>query len=555
MRVRRWTDLGLFLRLAAPSSAHHAVTSTPDEPPQGGPEAALRIGDWTVLALADRIERDGASHKLEPRAMRLLLVLARAGGSVVPASSLLATVWAGVVVTPSSLYESVSRLRKLLGRDAEGREAIESVPRRGYRLRWPVHQAAAPPLDAHSIAVLPFEAIGVEPALDFIPPALTDRLIGELSRHGELSVLARGTMLRYGERGRPAAELARELGVRCVVDGRVRQLPGERLWIEVALIDGPSQRQTWTDTIELAARDWMQGAEIVAGRLARSLTFEFHARAPGADAGASPRHESARDLAARAWVELFARPESQATNLRAQGWAQQALASDPDCALAEVCLASCAWRAAQFGWEAPPDAAPDTPTLGIAMAHAERALDLAPDEPDAHYALGLVAYSRGETVRAEEALRHCLRLSASFAPAFGLLALVRTRLGHPEEAAALCDRAFALSPREPLRAVWHLALGWSALARHDAAAALDAAQRAMAVNPAFPTPYVVGAVAARMLGQEALAAQWVEVLRTRSPFRSVADFLRRMPAATTPAHRRQMQAAARWLAEAGLPAD
>ncbi|MDI3380408.1 winged helix-turn-helix domain-containing protein [Xenophilus aerolatus] len=531
------------------------MTPSPDEPPEGGPHATLRIGEWTVLALADRIERAGSSHKLEPRAMRLLLVLARAGGAVVPASSLLATVWAGVVVTPSSLYESVSRLRKLLGRDAEGREAIESVPRKGYRLRWPVHHTAAPPLDAHSIAVLPFEAIGVEPAFDFIPPALTDRLIGELSRHGELSVLARGTMLRYGERSRPAAELARELGVRCVVDARVRQGLGERLWVEVALVDGPSQRQTWTETIELPVRHWMQAADIVAGRLARSLTFEFHARAPRADPGALPQHESARDLAARAWVELFARPESQGTNQRAQAWARQALGSDPGCGLAEVCLATCAWRAAQFGWESPPGAALDESTLHAAMAHAERALELAPDEPDAHYVLGLIAYSRGETVRAEEALRHCLRLSGSFAPAFGLLALVRTRLGHPDEAPALCDRAFALSPREPLRAVWHLALGWSALARHDAAAALDAAQRAMAVNPAFPTPYAVGAVAARMLGQEALAAQWVEVLRARSPFRSVAEFLRRMPAATAPAHRRQMQTAARWLAEAGLPKD
>lgn len=531
------------------------MTSTSDEPPRGEPDAALCIGDWTVLALADRIERDGTSHKLEPRAMRLLLVLARAGGAVVPASSLLATVWAGVVVTPSSLYEGVSRLRKLLGRDAEGREAIESVPRKGYRLRWPVQHATEPTLDAHSIAVLPFEAIGVEPALDFIPPALTDRLIGELSRHGELSVLARGTMLRYGERGRSAAELARELGVRCVVDGRVRQVPGERLWIEVALIDGPSQRQTWTETIELEARQWTQAADVVVGRLARTLTFEFHARTPGADAANAPPHASARDLAARAWVELFARPESQATNQRAQAWARQALAGDPGCALAEVCLASAAWRAAQFDWESAPDATAEKLPLDAAMRHAERALDLAPDEPDAHYVLGLIAYSRGETVRAEEALRHCLRLSASFAPAFGLLALVRTRLGHPEEAASLCDRAFALSPREPLRAVWHLALGWSALARQDAATALDAAQRAMAVNPAFPTPYAVGAVAARMLGQDALATQWVAVLRTRSPFRSVAEFLRRMPAATAPAHRRQMQTAARWLAEAGLPAD
>lgn len=66
-------------------------------------------------------------------------------------------------------------------------------------------------------------------------------------------------------------------------------------------------------------------------------------------------------------------------------------------------------------------------------------------------------------------------------------ALVRTRLGHPEETPALWDRALVLSPREPLRAVWYLALAWSALARRDYSAALNAAQRGRAANPTLPT--------------------------------------------------------------------
>lgn len=518
-----------------------------DEPSDASP-IPFTIGRWTVHAMHDRVERDGESHKLEPRLMRLLLTLARARGDVVPAASLLATVWAGVVVTPSSLYESISRLRKLMGRDEQGRHALESVPRKGYRLCWPVAVGDSPGLGERSIAVLPFEPVGLDETLHFISQNLVDGLIGELSRQPELAVIARGTMIEYAQRRESPVSLGRHLGVRCVVDGRIRRNGPEMLSFEAELIDVPSGRQTWAETIELPAGHWPHSATLVVGRLARALTFETQA-------GALPRAEAcgeaspARLLAAKAWVELFARPESAETNRHAHGWAAEALRHDPGSGLAEICLATCCWRAGQFGW----DGMSVEQARDQAHDHAERAVVLSPGEPDAHYVLALIAYGRGETVRAEEALRQCLRLSASFAPAYGLLALVRTRLGHPAEAPALCDRALALSPREPLRAVWHLALAWSALARKDYAAALDAAQRGMAANPGLPTNYAAGAAAAQALGEKELAARWIQLLRERSVFCSVPAFHRRMPLATSPAHRRQMQEAASLLAQAGLP--
>lgn len=519
-----------------------------NEPADASP-TPFTIGPWSVHAMYDRVERDGVSHKLEPRTMRLLLALARAGGQVVPSASLLATVWAGVVVTPSSLYESISRLRKLLGRDEQGLYALESVPRKGYRLRWTVTAGTSPGLGERSIAVLPFEAVGLDETLQFISQSLVDGLIGELSRQPELVVVARGTMIEYALRREPPVALGRHLGVRSVVDGRIRSRGPDMLAIEAELIDVPSGRQTWTEVIELPALHWSQSAAVVVGRLARALTFEFQAGVLSHSSDVPAETLSARSLATQAWVELFARPETAETNRRARDWATEALQRDPHCGLAEICMATCCWRAGQFGW----DGLNEEEARSPAHDHAERAVVLAPNEPDAHYVLALIAYGRGETVRAEEALRQCLRLSASFAPAYGLLALVRTRLGHPDEAPALCDRALALSPREPLRAVWYLALAWSALARRDYAAALDAAQRGMAANPGLPTNYAAGAAAAQALGEKDLAARWIQLLRERSIFRSVPAFYRRMPVATSLAHRRQMQEAAGWLAQAGLP--
>ncbi|MFM2066278.1 MAG: hypothetical protein RLZZ584_1187 [Pseudomonadota bacterium] len=103
--------------------------------------------------------------------------------------------------------------------------------------------------------------------------------------------------------------------------------------------------------------------------------------------------------------------------------------------------------------------------LARALTEAERAVAIDPRDPDAHYVLSLaVRQFRGQRQRADEALRHCLRLSSSYAPAYGLLAQSQERQGRHDEARAHCDQAFELSPLEPLRVIWHFVRAEAALA-------------------------------------------------------------------------------------------
>jgi TolB-like protein/DNA-binding winged helix-turn-helix (wHTH) protein len=97
-------------------------------------KAALRIGDWVVHPLADTMTRGGDTVRLETRTMRLLLCLANRAGEVVSIDDLLTEVWAGVIVTPDSVYQAVTALRRLLGDDSRQPTYIATVPRRGYRL-------------------------------------------------------------------------------------------------------------------------------------------------------------------------------------------------------------------------------------------------------------------------------------------------------------------------------------------------------------------------------------------------------------------------------------
>jgi len=97
-------------------------------------ESRLKIGDWLADPVLDELSRDGQTVKLEPRKMRLLLALARRPQQVVTLEQLLDEVWPDLVVTPSSVYQSISQLRQVLGDDASQPRYIATVPRKGYRL-------------------------------------------------------------------------------------------------------------------------------------------------------------------------------------------------------------------------------------------------------------------------------------------------------------------------------------------------------------------------------------------------------------------------------------
>jgi TolB-like protein/DNA-binding winged helix-turn-helix (wHTH) protein/Flp pilus assembly protein TadD len=116
-----------------------------------GPDrTALRIGAWRVDPLLDEVSCDGEGVKLEPRTMRLLLCLAENAGQVVSVQELLDKVWADVIVTPDSVYQSVATLRRTLGDDIKAPTYIANVPRRGYRMIATVEPWVAAPNDSAS---------------------------------------------------------------------------------------------------------------------------------------------------------------------------------------------------------------------------------------------------------------------------------------------------------------------------------------------------------------------------------------------------------------------
>ena len=113
------------------------VTETPVLPASG----KLKVGEWTVEPDLNQLSAMGKAARIEPKAMAVLLCLARRAGQVAGRETLLAEAWPGVVVSDDALTQVIIKLRKALEDDPDRPSYIQTVTKRGYRLVAPVSLA------------------------------------------------------------------------------------------------------------------------------------------------------------------------------------------------------------------------------------------------------------------------------------------------------------------------------------------------------------------------------------------------------------------------------
>ena len=105
------------------------------------------IGEWLVRPQLNELQHlnGDISRHLEPRLAKLLCYLAAHDSEVVDRDTLVSLLWPKVIVNENSLTRAVSELRKQLSSpDGEKLTYIETIPKRGYRLRLPIQQAHEP---------------------------------------------------------------------------------------------------------------------------------------------------------------------------------------------------------------------------------------------------------------------------------------------------------------------------------------------------------------------------------------------------------------------------
>lgn len=222
-----------------------------------------RDTDFEVRADERRLLALGEPLVLGGRAFDLLLALIERRDRVVGKDELLALVWPGVVVEENNLTVQVSALRKLLGA-----QTLAAMAGRGYRFALSVSPAAAPaanatpadlgearvdtpqPADRPSIAVLPFDARSEDVAIGFLADGLVEDVIAQLARVPGFLVISRSSSFEFRRRREGLSAIARQLGVRYLVEGSsVRQI-GSRLRVSTHLVEAESARVLWSGQLE-----------------------------------------------------------------------------------------------------------------------------------------------------------------------------------------------------------------------------------------------------------------------------------------------------------------
>ena len=93
------------------------------------------IGDWQFHPASGELRRAAEVRRLEPRAAKTLELLCSARGAVVSQEQLIREVWNGRSLSENSVAVVVGQLRKALDDDARDPKLIETIPKRGYRLK------------------------------------------------------------------------------------------------------------------------------------------------------------------------------------------------------------------------------------------------------------------------------------------------------------------------------------------------------------------------------------------------------------------------------------
>ena len=366
-----------------------------------------------------------------------------------------------------------------------------------------------------SIAVLPFANLSGDNGQDYFADALTEDLTVDLSRISGSFVISRSTAATYKGQNADAKRIARELKVRYLLEGNVRKA-GSDVRVNVQLIDGDTGQHVWSERYEKTAGDMYAFQNEVTGRIARALNLELKDAVSRQAARGRAGNLDAEDYALRAWAELWTKPQTKATNDAAFDFVNKALALDPNNAEAHGVAAYAHARAATYvGWSA---SRPESIRLGIAAGEKSVAID--PKNADALYALAFLYSLVGDVAKSQDLLRQCMAINRNHAPAYFYYGQNLIRLGRPRDTFAWIERAFALSPRDPLRSVWHGATARARISVGDDALAIEAARQGIATNRDHPHNYAVLAAASAHLGrmEEAKAA--------------LQDFLRVQPGIT-----------------------
>src|SRR5438874_3049140 len=296
-----------------------------------------------------------------------------------------------------------------------------------------------------SIAVLPFENLSDDKGAAYFADGIQDEILTKLASIADLKVISRTSTAKYKSKPEDLKTVSQQLGVANVLDGSV-QKAADKVRVNVQLIDARADSHLWAKTYDRDLEDVFAIQSEVAQEIADSLKAKLSPAEATTLATAPTNDTAAYDLFLKGEFEQRVansnfRPESFDQAAR---WYKEAIARDPNFALAIAQLAICQLRR---HWLTDPLSESELVEVGRT---AKQAVTLAPDLAEAHVALGLFHYyGFREYEKALTEFQRAIEFRPNYSLALQFVAFVHRRQGKWDRTLEELKKSIDQDPRDP----------------------------------------------------------------------------------------------------------
>lgn len=501
-----------------------------------GPSITLRIGInlGDVIIDDDDIYGDGVNiaARLEP--------LAEPGG----------------VCVASIVSESVGQRIDAVFRDG-GEVSVKNIDRPVRVWKWHPNDAAPAlpqPATAAStgeakavqavlpgIAVLPFDNMSGDPEQEYFSDGISEDIITDLSKVGGLSVIARNSSFAYKGKSPDIRTVGRELGVSSVLEGSIRRA-GNRVRINAQLIDAATGAHLWAERYDREIADIFDLQDEITRKIVDALRVTLTSSELARVNDTPTKSVEAHDLFLRARELMAGAVKNQMMFNDASTLLNQAMAVDTDYAEPHAALAILLALDYHNAWTGHPDE-----SLKRAMAHANRAIEMAPEDPFGHYAASVVASFLKDFDRSSREIENALALSPNHAPTINAKGVLLLYSGKADEAIPLIERAMRLDPGYSQQYLHFLGLAYLLSGRLETAIIHFRERILLVPETDFTRVWLASALG--QLGEIKEAKRiWAELMEINPSYR-LNEHIDRLPFR----RREDVDMLVAGLAEAGLP--
>ena len=407
------------------------------------------------------------------------------------------------------------------------------------RKEGPAPGAATPAsYDVPSIAVLPFDNMSGDPKQEVFVDGLVEDIITTLSKLSGLSVIARNSSFVYKGKAVDVRTVAKELGVRYVLEGSARRA-GDRLRITAQLIDAQTGAHVWAERYDRALDDIFA----IQDEITLILATEMQVKLLDGEQ-ARLRYSTTKNLDAWGYyakgLAHYHEPVTKEGLGAALPYWEKALALDPDSAALNAMLGFMHYADARFGWWDGRETA-----LRKAREYADKARALDPQNADAYTTSSLILMVQRRFDEAVVDARKAVELAPGSADTATFACFVLASAGYPEEALVHIRRAMTLSPKYPPSYLGHLGNACRLTGRIEEA--IEAFKGYDARSPGFGLTDLI--ITYQQDGQPKLARQTAERFLAARPKFTIASWKNTQFRADT----NQVEADAAALRAAGIP--